>query len=359
MAVEIAEGQNRLKPGVYTTAPIGEMREAGPVDHRWGAVDEHRVATWVPSEERPKNAVQVIRHDAAALSSQPYARDIARRHEGRPRRQRGDVARRNRGRPVDLDRGRRAEHGHRARAEADVRGRRSPRRTTSPSPSTRRRRHGQRTHPRGGEPPHRRQPPVRARARHAGRGLRRAAERSRARHGRARREHRRKPRHQRLRAGMGAARARAPVHGPARAAARPVAPRRAAHSHRHRRAVFWPPWPGREMERDAERRKDEGAGRCLRRRPRQARPAPRRVRRATRTQTRHHPRRPEPPTAPERPRIPDDFPTTNATAEADRCAERVAAPARRRAARRARVQQARASRCLHNRTRRPANGAGL
>ena len=69
MAIEIAEARNDLEVGVYATAPVGEMEEPGPVPERWGATDEHFLATWVPSEKMPDTGVEVIRHNEAARTS--------------------------------------------------------------------------------------------------------------------------------------------------------------------------------------------------------------------------------------------------------------------------------------------------
>ena len=76
MAIEIAEAHNRLDVGVYTTAPRGEIDEPGPVPERWGAVDEHELATWVPSETTPKTAIKVTRLNDAARTS-VHTRGIA------------------------------------------------------------------------------------------------------------------------------------------------------------------------------------------------------------------------------------------------------------------------------------------
>ena len=69
MAIELAEARNGMEVGVYATSPVGDMEEAGPVPERWGATDEHFLATWVPSEKNPDSAVEVIRHNDAARTS--------------------------------------------------------------------------------------------------------------------------------------------------------------------------------------------------------------------------------------------------------------------------------------------------
>ena len=69
MAIELAEARNGMEVGVYATSPVEDMEESGPVPERWGATDEHFLATWVPSEKNPDSTVEVIRHNDAARTS--------------------------------------------------------------------------------------------------------------------------------------------------------------------------------------------------------------------------------------------------------------------------------------------------
>ena len=237
MAMEIAENANRsTMPGVYATAPLGQMREPGPVEERWGAMDWRKLAAWAPSAEKRDEAVQVIRHDEAALSSLPYASDIAScvgmdlDDSGQAWRSAIMAGRLLASEADALDAAIRAGAGQ------DARGRRPGGARLLDSRGQERRSHRAGADRGGHQPAHGRQPPVRACARHAGRRLRRAAERGRARDGRAGREHRRQPRHQRLRPRLGAARARAPAPPASSCSATPSGSRRYASTSRRSNA---------------------------------------------------------------------------------------------------------------------------
>ena len=69
MAADIAERRNGLGPGVYDTSPVYASREPGPLPNRYGAVDHAQLATWLPSEERPDIAIKAVRHHDAARTS--------------------------------------------------------------------------------------------------------------------------------------------------------------------------------------------------------------------------------------------------------------------------------------------------
>ena len=76
MAAEIAERRNGLEPGAYTTDRTQGMREPGPIRSRYGATDGRQLATWVPSSEKPDRAIKAIRDNDAATNSRD-AGDIA------------------------------------------------------------------------------------------------------------------------------------------------------------------------------------------------------------------------------------------------------------------------------------------
>ena len=69
MAAEVAERRNGLLPGVYDTTPTFASRKPEPVPNRYGAVDGIKLATWMPSEEKPGTAIKAVRSYEAARSS--------------------------------------------------------------------------------------------------------------------------------------------------------------------------------------------------------------------------------------------------------------------------------------------------
>ena len=82
MAAEIAEVRNGLEPGVYATQPLDATREPGPVPNHYGALDGRRLATWLPSEDRPETAIKTIRHNDAAQTSLAASKIARLRRQG-------------------------------------------------------------------------------------------------------------------------------------------------------------------------------------------------------------------------------------------------------------------------------------
>ena len=129
---------------------------------------------------------------------------------------------------------------------------------------------------------------VRPRARHAGRRLRRAAKRGRARNGRSGREHHHQPRNERLRSRVDTTRAGTAARSRAGAAARPVAAAGAGHPDRHRRESVLPAVAGTRADTKHRTHPGEARGHLRRAAADVRRAAPGMGKRAKRTRPPNH-----------------------------------------------------------------------